>query len=118
MNSEISFNINIIYKIDIKNFIKSFFINICETNKHCSINNYCFFNNLIIGEGAYGWAPFGIEIYNKFPLAIKRLKYYDKDVTYKKEQEIIKKLNNNKIYPKFYDVKLDKSNAFLIIIFL
>ena len=57
---------------------------------------------------------FGLELFNKVPLAIKRFKKGLIDESYKKEKEIIQKLNNRNIYPIFYCIKFDRPNVFVI----
>ena len=114
INSEISLIFKDNNRSEIESIIAKYFNDICSNYKNCNLDNYYFFRDLVIGEGNYGMVHFGIELYDKIPLAIKRFKKGMMDDSYKKESEIIKKLNNKNIYPKIYGIKFDPPYTFIM----
>ena len=86
INSEISITVKDNYGNDMNSIIKKYYNNICSDYKNCSLDNYYFFRDLVIGEGNYGMVHFGLELFNKVPLAIKRFKKGWIDESYKKKK--------------------------------
>ena len=65
------------------------------------INNYYFCQDLLIGEGSYGKAYFGVNKEDFCPVAVKEMPIRSGyENYYKKEASRLKKISENDLFPK------------------